>query len=88
MSEGKTPEPKSPLLFSAQLKRVLFLYVVGTIIALQGTSLVEWLVDSRLLLLQKALLVTLVIPGGASVRDHTVHPTGEKCAEYRWGSRR
>lgn len=44
MKPTETPESKSPLLFSAQLKRVLFLYVVGCIIALQLISLVEWLV--------------------------------------------
>ena len=63
MNEGEAAKRKSARQFSAKLKRVLFLYVVGCIIALQGSSLVEWLVDSRLLLLQKTLLVTLVIPG-------------------------
>ena len=43
MKESELSVGKSPLLFSAQLKRVLFLYIVGCIIALQLTSLVEWL---------------------------------------------
>jgi len=48
-------------------RRRIFLYFVGLIIALQGTSFVEWLVDSRLLLQIKIAMVAVAIPVAVTI---------------------